>query len=171
MYLNTYIFLLFRGFPGSSADRNHLQCRKLQFDSWIRKIHWRRDRVPTLVFLGFFGGSAGKESACNAGDLGSIPGLERSPGKGQGYRLQYFGEFHGLYSPWGHNKLDMLSDFHFLLFMPSCVWVDIFHFTTLKLFEQIAAVYFPCILKRIKSYQQCNKKFYCGKHVSFNKYE
>jgi len=36
-------------------------------------------------------GSAGKESACNAGDLGSIPGLGRSPGEGKGYTLQYSG--------------------------------------------------------------------------------
>ena len=35
--------------------------------------------------------SAGKESACNAGDLGSIPGLGRSPGEGEGYPLQYSG--------------------------------------------------------------------------------
>ena len=37
------------------------------------------------------GGSAGKESTCNAGDLGSIPGLGRSPGEGTGYPLQYSG--------------------------------------------------------------------------------
>ena len=36
-------------------------------------------------------GSAGKESACNVGDLGLIPGLGRSPGEGKGYPLQYFG--------------------------------------------------------------------------------
>ena len=41
--------------------------------------------------MGFPGGSAGKESACNAGDLGSIPRLERSPGKRKGYPLQYSG--------------------------------------------------------------------------------
>ena len=41
--------------------------------------------------LGFPCGSAAKESACNAGDLGSIPGLGRSPGEGIGYPLQYFG--------------------------------------------------------------------------------
>ena len=35
------------------------------------------------------GGLAGKESACNEGDLGSIPGLGRSPGEGKGYSLQY----------------------------------------------------------------------------------
>ena len=36
-------------------------------------------------------GSAGKESACNAGDLGSIPGLGRCPGEGKGFPLQYSG--------------------------------------------------------------------------------
>ena len=41
--------------------------------------------------LGFPCGSAGKESACNAEDLRSIPGLERSPGEGKDYPLQYFG--------------------------------------------------------------------------------
>ena len=44
-----------------------------------------------LSIVGFPGGSAGKESACNAGDLGSIPGLGRSPGEGKGYPLQYSG--------------------------------------------------------------------------------
>ena len=38
--------------------------------------------------LGFPGGLDGKESACNAGDLGLIPGLGRSPGVGKGYPLQ-----------------------------------------------------------------------------------
>ena len=41
--------------------------------------------------MGFPGGSAGKESACNVGDLGSIPALGKSPGKGDGYPLQYYG--------------------------------------------------------------------------------
>ena len=52
---------------------------------------WRRDRLPTPVFLDFPCGSAGKESTCNAGDLGLIPGLGRSPGEGKGYPLQYSG--------------------------------------------------------------------------------
>ena len=38
---------------------------------------------------GFPGGSDSKESACNVGNLGSVPGLGRSPGKGNGYPLQY----------------------------------------------------------------------------------
>ena len=69
--------------------KNHLQCKRLRFDSWVRKICWRRDMLPTSVFLGFPCGSAGKESTCNAGDLGLIPELERSPGEGKGYSLQY----------------------------------------------------------------------------------
>ena len=45
----------------------------------------------TGLHRGFPGGSAGKESTCNAGDLSSIPGLGRSPGEGNGYPLQYSG--------------------------------------------------------------------------------
>ena len=41
--------------------------------------------------MGFLCGSTSKESACNMGDLGSIPGLGRSPGEGKSYRLQYSG--------------------------------------------------------------------------------
>ena len=43
------------------------------------------------MFLGFPGGSAGKESACNVEDLGLIPGLGRSPREGKDYPLQYSG--------------------------------------------------------------------------------
>ena len=45
--------------------------------------------MPVPVFSGFPCSSAGKESACNVGDLGSVPGLGRSPGEGKGYLLQY----------------------------------------------------------------------------------
>ena len=48
-----------------------------------------KDRLLTSVFLGFPGASEGKESACNEGDLGLIPGLGRSPGEGNVYPLQY----------------------------------------------------------------------------------
>ena len=51
----------------------------------------RKDRLPTPVCLDFLCGSAGKESICNAGDLGSIPGLEKSPGERKGYLLQCSG--------------------------------------------------------------------------------
>ena len=63
--------------------------QETRFDSWVGKIRWRSDSLPTPVFLGFPRGSAGKESARSVGDLGSIPGLGRSPGEGKGYPLQY----------------------------------------------------------------------------------
>ena len=71
--------------------KNLPACRRPRSDSWVRKICWGRDRLPIPVFLGFPCGSAGKESACNVGDLGSIPGLRRSPGEGKGYPLKYSG--------------------------------------------------------------------------------
>ena len=43
---------------------------------------WKRDRLPTPEFLGFPGGSDGKESASSVGDLVSILGLGRPPGEG-----------------------------------------------------------------------------------------
>ena len=50
--------------------------------------------------VGFPGGSAGKESACNVGDPGSIPGLGKSPAEGKGYHSVFWpGEVHGLCGP------------------------------------------------------------------------
>ena len=64
---------------------------------------------------GFPGGSEGKASACNVGDLGLIPGLGRSPGEGKGYSLQYSGLENsmdcivdGVAKSWTR-----VSDFHF----------------------------------------------------------
>ena len=73
----------------STHARASLVGTKCRFNSWDRKICWRRDRPPTPVFLCFPCGSASKESACNAGDLGLIPGLGRFPGEGKGNPLQY----------------------------------------------------------------------------------
>ena len=64
-----------------------VQGRRPWFDCWVGKIPW--DRLPTPVFLDFPCGSAGKGSACNVGDLVSIPGVGRSPGEWKGYPLQY----------------------------------------------------------------------------------
>ena len=76
--------------------------------SWVGRIPWRRDRLPTPVFLGFPYGSAGKESACNVGDLGSTPSLERFPWRRERLPIPVFwpGEFHGLYSAWGPKESD-----------------------------------------------------------------
>ena len=48
-----------------------------------------RERGGYVYYMGFSGGSDGKESTCNVGGLGLIPGLGRSPGEGNGSPLQY----------------------------------------------------------------------------------
>ena len=73
---------------------------------------WGRKPVPGDCLVGFPGGSDGKESTCNVGDLSSIPGLRRYPGEGKGYT-------HSSYSGL-ENSMDYrvakswtgLSDFH-----------------------------------------------------------
>ena len=84
----------------------------VQFLDWEEP--WRRDRPPTPI-LGFPPVSASKESACNVGDLGSIPGLGKIPREGKGYPLQYSGLensmdclIHGV-----AKSQTLLNDFHF----------------------------------------------------------
>ena len=84
------------------------------FNSWIGKIPWRRDKLPTPVFLGFPGGSDSKESACNVGDLGLIPGLGKIPWRRawQPTPVLLPGVSHGQrslagYSLWGLKESDM----------------------------------------------------------------
>ena len=67
------------------------------------RFTWRRARLLTPVFLGFPGGSDGKESACNAEDLGLIAGLGRSPEGGHCNPLQYS----SLDNPHGQRSLDV----------------------------------------------------------------
>ena len=102
-------------FPHSSIGKESAcSSGDLSLGSWVRKISWRRDRLPTPVFLGFPCDSVGKESTCNVGNLGSTPGLGRS-GEGKGYPLQCSGLenfvdciVHGITKSWTR-----LSDFHF----------------------------------------------------------
>ena len=69
---------------------------------------------------GFPGGLAGKESACHAGDLGSVPRLGRSPGERKGYPLQYPGLENSMdYSPWGCKESDMTERLSLFTFTES----------------------------------------------------
>ena len=65
------------------------------------------------IVKGFSHSSVGKESACNSGDLGSIPGLGRSPGEGKTYPFQYSGLENSMDSPWSRKELD--TTFTFLI--------------------------------------------------------
>ena len=81
-------------------------------NSWVGKIFWRRDRLPTPVFLGSLGGSAGKESACKAGDPGFDPWVGKIPWRRERLPTPLFwpGESHGQrrlvgYSPLGCKRV------------------------------------------------------------------
>ena len=81
-------------------------------------------RVRTYLYMqGFPGGSAGKESTCNAGDLGSIPDSGKIPWRREQLLTPVFwpGEFHGLYSAWGRRETP-LSAFHFHFFTTGTIW-------------------------------------------------
>ena len=69
-----------------------------------------KNKLPTLVFLGFLCGSASKESACNVVDLGLIPGLGRYP-QWKDYPLQYFGLENSMDGRVAKSQT-RLSDFH-----------------------------------------------------------
>ena len=128
LWRNIWPFILWNeGFLGSQLVKNPPTMQETQFDSWARKFPWKRDRLPTPVFLGFPGGSDGKESACNVGDLGSIPGLGRSPGGG--YPLQYSWLENPYrqrslvgYSPWGHKQSDTTEQ----LSTAQALWNELF---------------------------------------------
>ena len=81
--------------------------------------------------MGFPGGLVGKEFACNAGNLGSIPGLGRSPGEGKGYSLQYSGLensmdciVHGV-----AKSQKRLSDCHFTSYFSHFIFPSVSEFT------------------------------------------
>ena len=65
------------GFPDSSASKESAyNAGGPRLDSWVGKIPWKRNRLPTSEFMVFPGGSDGKESACSEGDLGLISELD-----------------------------------------------------------------------------------------------
>ena len=115
-----------------------LQCRRPKFNSWVGKIPWRMDRLPTIVFLGFPGASDSKESTCNARDLCQILVLRRSPGGGHGNPLQYSSlqKSHGQrslagYSPQGRKVSDTTEQLntaqHIYIYVSMRIYVYIQH--------------------------------------------
>ena len=91
------------GFPDSSVGKGSA-CNAGDPSSIPGLGRSAGEGIPTPVFLGFPGGSAGEESTYNAGDL-----AWEDPWKRERLPTPIFwpGEFHGLYSPWGHEELDM----------------------------------------------------------------
>ena len=89
------------GFPDRTVGKESAcSARRPQFDSWVGKIHWRRDKLPThSSILGLPYGSAGKESAHSVGKI---------PWRSERLSTPVFWprEFHGLYSPCGCKESD-----------------------------------------------------------------
>ena len=90
---------------------------------WATELNW-------TTLLCFPDGSADKESACNVGDLGWIPGLGRSPGEWKGYPLQYSGLENSMdcNSPWGCKELDTMERLS-LPWVSLGIWLCDQHFT------------------------------------------
>ena len=105
---------------------NYLKVAKLSslHNDWVMvTVSFTSNSQPIICALGFPCGSAGKESACNAGDLDSTPGLERSPGGGKVYQLQYSGLEKSMhYSPWGCKESDTTEQ-HSLHFICAYLYV------------------------------------------------
>ena len=98
--------------------------------------------------MGFPCGSAGKESTCNVGDLGLIPGLGRSPGEGKGYLptpVFWPGEFHGLYSPWGRKELDTTERLSLSLFYPIAHFLSLISSTLLPQVPLLQGLFFKIL--------------------------
>ena len=123
------------GFPDSSVGKESTcNAGNPGLIPGLGRSDWRRNRIPTPVFLGFPCGSLGKESTSNARDLGSIPGLERSPGEEKGYPLQYSGLetsmdciVHGVAKSWMTFTVE--SDFHVTFMLQSLSKAEIFLYT------------------------------------------
>ena len=111
---NYYNQLLFLNFSVNSYDWQTKLSQK-GIKSFIYLILYKIYLTPSLNTRGFPCGSAGKESTCNARDLGLISGLGRSPGEGKGYPLQYSGLENSMdYTVHGVAKSQIwLSDFYF----------------------------------------------------------
>ena len=86
----------------------HLQCRRPRFDSWVGKIRWRRNRLPTPVFWGFPCGLAGKRIHPQCVRPEFDPWVGKIPWRREGLPTPIFwlGELHGLYSLWGCKESD-----------------------------------------------------------------
>ena len=102
-------------------------------------------KCETLVdiprFFWWLGGSAGKESACNTGNLGSIPGLGWSPGEGKGYPLQYSGLENSMDCiVYGVSELDT-TERHSLHFTLESVCVCVSHSVVFNSCDPITVAY------------------------------
>ena len=98
---------------GSVGKESACKCRRPQFDSWVRNICWRRERLPTPVFLGFPGGSAGKNlPVMRETQVGSLD-WEAPLEKGKASHSSILAWRIPWTSPRGREELDTIERLHF----------------------------------------------------------
>ena len=105
----------------------------------MKQITYLSTYCMNSVWLQNMSGSAGKESACNAGDLSLIPVLGRSPGEGKGYPLQYSG-------------LENSMDFIVHGVAKSRTWLSDFHFLSFHKTRTNKQIYFNCFFLILRWY-------------------
>ena len=135
--------------------------QETRFDSWVRKIRWRRDRLPIPLFFGFPAGSAGKESAYNTETcvqslVGRIPWRrERLPTPAfwpRGYHGLSIGSQRGIHD-WLTFTFFPEHSFSFLIVLPSCQ--SLIPKTLKSYFFFLSLIQWVCACVRAKSLQLC----------------
>ena len=123
-------------------NRPAMQETPVRFLGWEDLLEKGQDTHSSI--LGLPCGSAGKESSCNARDLGSISELGRSPGEGKGYQLQYSGL---------ENSVDCIV--HEVT--KSQTWLSDFHFHYIYIYHCIHGMeYYSATKKRVKRMKFCH---------------
>ena len=134
-------YMCLTGFPGSSASKESAcNAGNSGLITGLVKCPWRRDRLPTPVFLSFLGGSDGKESTCNTRDLVWSVGGEDPLEEGVAIHSSSWVENQNGqrsmvgYSPWGHEEWDMtewLSIYMSYLFRANIQSTEYFLFSSI----------------------------------------
>ena len=112
---------------------NPSAMQEIQFDFWVRKIHWRRDSLPTPAFLGLPSGSDGKESTCSVGDLGWSLGWEDPMEEGMATHSSILAwrmdSVHGVTQSWTwqSNYAQHKKNLRKLYLRPSCSLWSVLH--------------------------------------------
>ena len=122
------VFSLLWASPTAELVKNLPAMQETPVRFLIGKIHWRRERLPTPVFLCFPWDSAGKESTSNVRP-GFDPWVGKIPWRRERLPTPIFwpGEFHGLYGPWGHrvrHDWETFASLRFsLLYNPTLIYI------------------------------------------------
>ena len=144
LYISTHVTWKPGSLFGGCWAKRHNQAKEREKEGMVTWIKWGEPwgsfprqclpeqpswgsfklRYVHIHEFGFPGGSAGKESSCNVGNLGSISGLGRSPGEGKGTPVFWPGEFHGLCSPQACKEWDTAEQLSLHMHICDGAWAE-----------------------------------------------